>query len=275
MAITTADIAKLRQITAAGMMDCKAALTEANGDFEKAIEIIRKKGKLIANKRADREASEGVALSKVSSDGKHGALIVLNCETDFVAKNKDFIAVAEKILEVALQNNPSSLDELLKAKLDNITVNEKVEEQMAVIGEKIQLAYYDKIEAHSVVAYIHPGNKLATLVGFNKPNVDIQVMKDIAMQVAAMDPVAIDKNDVPQNVLDKELEIAKEQVRLEGKPENMVEKIAAGKLNKFFNEKTLLNQEFIKDNKLTVRKYLENFDKELKVTEFKRYNLNI
>ena len=271
--ITAADVSKLRKTTGAGMMDCKKALEEADGNFDKAIEIIRKKGQAIANKRADREASEGVVLAKVTGDASQGAMIVLNCETDFVAKNEDFIKFATSILDTALAEKPADLDALKQLKLGDKTVAEKVVEQIGVIGEKLDLAYYDKIEAPQVIPYIHPGNKLATLVGLNKV-VDLQVGKDVAMQIAAMSPVAVDKTDVPADVIEKEKEIGKEQARREGKPENMLDKIAEGKLNKFFKESTLLNQDFTKDNKLSVRQYLQNTDKELTVTEFKRYSLN-
>lgn len=271
--ITAADVSKLRKTTGAGMMDCKKALEEADGNFDKAIEIIRKKGQAIANKRADREASEGVVLAKVTGDASQGAMIVLNCETDFVAKNEDFIKFATSILDTALAEKPADLDALKQLKLGDKTVADKVVEQIGVIGEKLDLAYYDKIEAPQVISYIHPGNKLATLVGLNKV-VDLQVGKDVAMQIAAMSPVAVDKTDVPADVIEKEKEIGKEQARREGKPENMLDKIAEGKLNKFFKESTLLNQDFTKDNKLSVRQYLQNTDKELTVTEFKRYSLN-
>ena len=271
--ITAADVSKLRKTTGAGMMDCKKALEEADGNFDKAIEIIRKKGQAIANKRADREASEGVVLAKVTGDASQGAMIVLNCETDFVAKNEDFIKFATSILDTALAEKPADLDALKQLKLGDKTVADKVVEQIGVIGEKLDLAYYDKIEAPQVIPYIHPGNKLATLVGLNKV-VDLQVGKDVAMQIAAMSPVAVDKTDVPADVIEKEKEIGKEQARREGKPENMLDKIAEGKLNKFFKESTLLNQDFTKDNKLSVRQNLQNTDKELTVTEFKRYSLN-
>jgi len=273
--ISSADVAKLRRMTLAGMMDCKKALEESNGDFDKAIEIIRKKGQSVANKRADRDATEGVVISKVAANGKLGAMIVLNSETDFVAKNAEFIALAGKILDLALEKNPVNLDGLKALRLDNTTVGDKVVEYMGIIGEKIELAYFEKIEAPHVQAYIHPGNKLATIAGFSKAGLDLQVYKDIAMQIAAMNPVAIDKEDVPEKVIAQEIEIGKEQAKRDGKPEDMLEKIAQGKLSKFYKESTLLNQEFVKDSKITVRQYLQAADKELKVTNFKRYNLNL
>jgi elongation factor Ts len=273
--INAADVAKLRRTTLAGMMDCKKALEEAEGNFEKAIEIIRKKGQAVANKRADKEASEGVVLSKVSADGKRGAMIVLNSETDFVAKNADFLALANKILDVALLKNPADLEALSASPVDGIKIGDKVVEYIGIIGEKLALSYFEKIEAAHVQAYIHPGNRLATLVGFTKAGLDIQVYKDIAMQIAAMNPVAIDKNDVPENIIAQEIEIGKEQARRDGKPEEMLEKIAQGKLSKFFKESTLLNQDFVKDNKMTIRQYLESVSKDLTVSAFKRFTLNL
>lgn len=278
MAITAAEVNKLRQMTGAGMMDCKKALEEANGDYEKASEIIRKKGQLVAAKRADREASEGVVLSNVTDDGAFGVLTVVCSETDFVAKNENFIKFAASINQLALVKKPSDLDALKQLKLDNLTVADAVLGRVSVIGEKIDLIKYGTIEAAQVVAYIHPGNKLATLVGFNKKLSDVQIGKDVAMQIAAMSPVAVDKDVVPAEVVAKEKEIALEQTRLdkknEGKPANILEKIAEGKLEKFFKENTLLNQEFIKDSKITVRDYLKSSDKDLTVTKFIRYTLN-
>ncbi len=273
--INVADVAKLRRVTLAGMMDCKKALEESGGNFDKAIEIIRKKGQAVANKRADKEASEGVVLSKVSTDGKMGAMIVLNSETDFVAKNAGFIALASNILDIALAKNPANLDELKALPLEGSKVEDKVIEYIGIIGEKLQLSYYEKIEAAHVQSYIHPGNRLATLVGFTKAGLDVQVYKDVAMQVAAMNPVAVDKDDVPPSVIAQEIEIGKEQARRDGKTEDMLEKIAQGKLGKFFKESTLLNQDFIKDNKMSIRQYLQSVDKELAVTSFKRFTLNL
>jgi elongation factor Ts len=273
--ISSADVSKLRKVTLAGMMDCKKALEESSGDFDKAIEIIRKKGQLVASKRADREATEGVVLSKVNATGKLGIMIVLNSETDFVAKNSEFLSLAHKILDLALAKSPANLDELKALKLDNTTAEGKVIEFVGIIGEKLSLAYYEKIEAAHVQAYIHPGNKLATLAGFSKAGLKDQIYKDVAMQIAAMNPVAIDKEDVPEKVIAQEIEIGREQARREGKPENMLDKIAQGKLGKFYKESTLLNQEFVKDNKMTIRQYLQAADKDLKVTAFKRYTLNL
>ncbi len=207
--INAADVAKLRRVTLAGMMDCKKALEESEGNFDKAIEIIRKKGQAVANKRADRDATEGVVFSKVTPDGKTGAIIVLNSETDFVAKNADFIAFATKIIDLALAKKPADLEELKSLPLDGGKVAEKIVEYVGIIGEKVELSYYEKIEAPHVQAYIHPGNKLATLVGFTKSGLDIQVYKDVAMQIAAMNPVAVDKDFVKPETIAQELEIGK------------------------------------------------------------------
>jgi elongation factor Ts len=273
--ISAADVAKLRRITLAGMMDCKKALEEADGNFDKAIEIIRKKGQAVANKRADKEAGEGVVLAKTSADGKSGAMIVLNSETDFVAKNADFISLANKILDMAVDKKPADLESLLALSVDGTKIADKVVEYIGIVGEKLALSFYQKIEAAHVHAYIHPGNRLATLVGFTKSGSDIQVYKDVAMQIAAMNPVSIDKDDVPEKVIAQEIEIGKEQARRDGKPEEMLEKIAQGKLAKFFKESTLLNQDFVKDNKMTIRQYLQSVSKDLSVTAFKRYTLNL
>ncbi|MDI3526043.1 MAG: elongation factor Ts [Tenuifilum sp.] len=271
--ITAAEVAKLRKLTGAGMMDCKKALVEADGDMDRAIELIRERGKAIANKRADREAGEGAALAKVNEAGNRGAIVVLNCETDFVAKNADFVGVASKILDHALNTSPANLDALKESTLDGKKVADVVAEFSGITGEKMELSYYEFVEAPMVVSYIHPGNKLATIVGFSKA-IDVQAAKDVAMQVAAMNPVAIDKDDVPEDIRQKEFEIGREQARQEGKPENLLDKIAEGKLNKFYKESTLLNQEFIKDNKMTIRQYLQGVDKDVKVTAFKRFSLN-
>jgi elongation factor Ts len=270
--ISAAEVMKLRKLTGAGMMDCKSALADAAGNFERAIEIIREKGKAIANKRADREATEGCVLGKVA--GNKAGVIVLNCETDFVAKNQGFVELTEKMLDVVLASDASSLEDALAVKMDGRTLADHVLEQTGVIGEKLQLSFFAKIEAESVIAYIHPGNKLATVIGFNQAGVDTQVAKDVAMQAAAMNPVAIDKDDVPAAVVAKELEIAKEKFRQEGKAEDMLDKIALGALAKFFKESTLLNQIFVKDGKISVKEYLQSVDKGLTVTGLIRYGLN-
>jgi len=273
MAITAAEVSKLRKMTGAGMMDCKHALEESKGDFEIAVEIIRKRGQLVASKRADRDATEGVVLSQVSGNGNFGAMIVLNCETDFVAKNNDFIKFAQEILDLSITNKCADIDALKALVMDGRTVADRVTEQVGIIGEKLELSFYAKIEAPMVVAYIHPGNRLSTLIGMNK-TVDMQVGRNIAMQVAAMNPVAVDKTDVTPEVIEKEKEIGREQARNEGKPENMLDKIAEGKLNKFFKESTLLNQDFTKDSSKTIRQYLQSIEKDLTVTRFVRYSIN-
>ncbi|HPJ78491.1 MAG TPA: translation elongation factor Ts [Prolixibacteraceae bacterium] len=274
MSVTTADVVKLRHATGAGMMDCKNALIEAEGNFDRAIEIIRERGKLVASKRADREATEGCVLARVTGDKKFGAVVVLNCETDFVAKNEKFIAFTSQILDAALANQPATLDELKNIKIDGRSIGDQVTEQVGIIGEKLDLSFYGKISAETVVPYIHPGNKLATVVGFSKAGVDAQVGKDVAMQVAAMNPVAVSRDVIASEVIEKELEIAKEKFRLEGKPEAMLDKIAQGALQKWFQESALLEQTFVKDGKISVKQYLEQQDKGLTVTAFERYALD-
>jgi len=274
MSFTTADVVKLRKSTGAGMMDCKNALTEANGDFERAVEIIRERGKLVASKRADRDATEGAVLAKVSEDNKFGAIVVLNCETDFVAKNEKFIAFTTQILDAALAKQPVNLEELKNIVIDGRTIGEQVTEQIGIIGEKLDLSFYGKVQAETVVPYIHPGNKLATIVGFSKVGIELQLGKDVAMQIAAMNPVAVNRESIPQNIIDKELEIAKEKFRLEGKPEAMLDKIAQGAVQKWFSESALLEQTFVKDGKITVKQYIAQNDKNLDVTGFERYALD-
>ena len=228
--VTLADITKLRTATSAGMMDCKKALEESDGDFDKALDIIRKRGLLVASKRADRTASEGAVLASVSSDNKFGVITSLNCETDFVAKNQDFVAVADSINKAVLAKAPADMDALKQLQINGRTVADIVSEKTGVIGEKLEIGYYDSIKAEKVVSYIHPGNGLAVVVGFNKTGLNEQVYRDVAMQIAAMKPVAVDKSDVPASVLEREKEIGREKARTEGKPENMIEKIAEGML---------------------------------------------
>lgn len=275
MTITAAEINKLRQMTGAGMMDCKKALTEANGDFEKAIDELRKKGQKVAANRGDRESKEGIVISKVTSDNKRGVVLAVNCETDFVAINAEFGKFVTNILEIAIEKNPRTADELKALPYDSkITIAEKLIEQTGVIGEKIELNKFEIVEAPFVIAYNHPGNRLANIVGFSSEIVNADVAKDVAMQVAAMAPVAVDKGDVDAETIKREIEVGKEQARAEGKPEEMLEKIAMGKLNKFYKESTLLNQEFIKDNKKTIAQYLNDSEKGLTVTSFKRIALS-
>lgn len=272
--LSAADIKKLRDMTGAGMMDCKSALTEAEGDIEKAIEILRKKGQKLSVKRADREAREGVVTALVSDDKSRGIILKLSCETDFVAKNEDFVNLAKAFAKTALDNFPASTEELLNLGYQQITIGEKITEQIGIIGEKIEIATYETLEAAMVCPYIHMGNRAAVLVGLNmKGDNYYEAGRDVAMQVAAMRPVALDKDDVSADIIQKEIEIGKEQARQEGKPEAMLEKIALGKLNKFYQESTLLNQAYVKDNKLTVRDYLKSLDNGLTATGFKHVEL--
>lgn len=274
MAITAADVNTLRKQTGAGIMDCKNALNEANGDFEKAVEILRKKGQKVAANRSDRDSKEGVVICKINSNNSFGVLLSLNCETDFVAMNLEFVKLANEIIDIAIKENKRSKEELLSSRIDDMTIYDKLIEQTGVIGEKIEIGYFETIKAEFVGGYIHSGNKISSIVGLNKVNNNsTTISKDVAMQIAAMNPVALDENGVSKEMIDKEIEIAKEQLRNEGKAEDMLEKIAKGKLVKFFKENTLLNQEFIKDNKITVKEYLQSFDKELTVKEFKRYSI--
>ena len=272
--ISAADVAKLRNITGAGMMDCKEALGQSGGNIEEAIEFLRKKGQKVASKRVDRETTEGCTIAGVTADNKRAVIVCLSCETDFVAKNQDYIAFTQSILDLAINQKPANLDALLASQLNKLTVADGIIEKIGTIGEKLTLACYEQITAEQVFAYIHPGNKLATIVGFNKTVADVQVGKDVAMQIAAMSPISIDKDDCPTDVIEKEIEIGKDQARQEGKPEAMLEKIAMGKLQKFYNENTLLNQEFVKDNSMTIRQYLTKIEKDLTVTAFRRFTLN-
>ncbi|HEU5291545.1 MAG TPA: translation elongation factor Ts [Cyclobacteriaceae bacterium] len=271
-AISAADVNKLRQMTGAGMMDCKKALTEAEGDFEKAIEILRKKGQKVSASRSDRDAKEGSVFVKSSDDKKEAVLIALNCETDFVGKNEEFQNLGKLIAETAFANKPASKEALLALNAGGLSINDKIVELVGKIGEKIEVSEYIHMKGEAVVAYIHAGAKLGVLVslkGVNGKDVT-DAGKDVGMQIAAMNPVAVDETSVDKEVIAKELEIAKAQILAEGKPENMVEKIAAGKLNKFFKESTLLPQAFVKDNSKTVAQYLDSVSKGLTVAEFKR-----
>jgi elongation factor Ts len=271
--ITAKDVNELRQKTGAGMMDCKKALTEANGDMETAIDLLRKQGQKVAAKRGDREASEGLVLAKTSADGKKGYLMCLNCETDFVAKNADFEKMANGFLDTAIAADAKSLDEVLSLPYGGITIGEKITEQTGVIGEKIEISSYGIVAAEKVVAYNHPGNQIASIVGLTADEEDAG--RQIAMQIAAMAPIAVDEKSVPQDVIAKELEIAKELAIQEGKPAEMAEKIAQGRLNKFFSETTLLHQTFVRDGKISVKEFLKQTNPNLTVTEFKRVSLSI
>jgi len=270
--ITAADVNQLRKTTGAGMMDCKNALVEAEGDFDKAIEILRKKGQKVAAKRADRDSSEGAAIAKVNAENTEGVIISLNCETDFVAKNESFVSLANNLAEIALQYDDK--EAFLAANFNGISVQEKLTEQTGVIGEKIEIGGFRKIQAPFVGSYIHAGNKIATLVGLSAAVEGAALAaKDVAMQAAAMNPVALNQEGVDQSVIDKEIEIAKDQLRQEGKPEAMLDKIALGKLNRFFKDNTLVNQDFIKDSKQSVAQYVKSVDASLEVTGFERVAL--
>ncbi len=269
--ITAADINKLRQQTGAGMMDCRKALTESNGDFEAAIDYLRKKGQKVAALRGDREAKEGVIIAKTTSDNKTGFIINLSCETDFVSKNAEYVSFAQTIIDAAIANNVRSIDELNKVKLGSNTVMDKLNEQVAKIGEKISISRFERLEADYVVGYIHGAYRMGVLVALNKTAPEAG--KDIAMQIAAMNPIAIDAASVPAETIAREKDIAIEQVKAEGKPADMAEKIAMGKINKFFKESTLLAQAFVKDNNKSVSEYLQSVDPALKVISFKRIAL--
>jgi elongation factor Ts len=273
MAITAADVNKLRQQTGAGMMDCKNALTESNGDFETAIDILRKKGQKIAAKRGENEAKEGLIFSQASADGKNGVMMALNCETDFVAMNDNFRAFMQSLVDVALKHLPNTIEELKALPYnDKLSVEEKITEHVGVVGEKLDLSKYSKISAEQVSAYNHPGNQLATLVGLTVNSTAAEdAGKQVAMQIAAMNPLALNKEGIDQNTIDRELEIGKELAIQEGKPAEMAEKISQGRLNKFFQENTLLSQQFVRDNKVTVEEFLNSAEKGLTVSSFERF----
>ena len=272
--ITAADVNKLRQQTGAGMMDCKKALTEANGDFEAAIDNLRKKGAKVAASRQDRESNEGVVIAKTTADGKRGIIVEFNCETDFVAKNADFVAFANSIADLAVEKNPASLEELTNLELNGEKLADTIISKTGTIGEKVGVSKFETLTGEKVIAYIHGNYRLGVLVALStNPASADEIGKDVAMQIAAMNPVAIDKGDVDSKTIERELEIAKDVIRAEGKPEEMVEKIAAGKLNKFYKDSTLLNQEFVKDSSKTVAQFLNDVEKGLTVTAFKRVQL--
>jgi elongation factor Ts len=271
--ISAADVNKLRTQTGAGMMDCKKALMEANGDFEKAIDYLRKKGQKVAANRADREAKEGYIIARTNNEGTKGYLIALSCETDFVAKSADFVKFADDLLNLAVANSPADIEAFKALQMGDVTVSDKLFDVIGKIGEKIDISSYEVIEAPKVVIYIHPGNRVVSMVGLSSATAPAEAGKDVAMQIAAMNPVAIDKNDVDSKTLEREIEIGKEQARAEGKPEEMLEKIAQGKLNKFYKENTLLNQQFIKDDKMDIRQYLDKTEKGLTVKVFRRVQI--
>lgn len=275
MSISAKEVNELRKMTGAGMMDCKKALIEADGDYDKAIDILRTKGQKVSASRADRDAKEGVVFIKSSDDSNESVLVALACETDFVAKNEEFQATGQKIVEIAFDKNPASLEELLSIEFDGISIAEKITELIGKIGEKIEVKFYERLKGEVVVPYIHAGSKLGVMVALANANGgDVTgAGKDVAMQIAAMRPVAVSKDSVDQATIDHELAIGREQAIAEGKPEQIVDKIAQGKLNKFFQENTLLAQKFVKDNSMTVEAYLNSIQDGLTVTEFKRIAL--
>lgn len=275
MAISAQDVKKLRDMTGSGMMDCKKALAEADGDFEKAIEVLRKRGEKVAAKRDDRDANEGAVIAKINDARNYGVIIRLSSETDFVSKNDDFVAFANKVADIALANKPADLAALLALPMEgSLSVHDKVTEMVGKINEKINVTAYEQIDAPLVAEYIHSGNRAGVLVGLSaSSDAGYDAGRDVAMQVAAMKPIALDEAGVDAKTIAMEIEIGKELARQEGKPEEMIEKIAMGKLNKFYKEMTLVNQQFVKDNKQTVAQYLNSTDKGLKATSFKHVTL--
>lgn len=275
MSITAADVNKLRQMTGSGMMDCKKALTETNGDFEAAVDLLRKRGAKVSASRADRDAKEGAVIAKTTADKKLGVIIQLTCETDFVAKNEDFVAFANQIADLALANKAANVDALKALTMDGLPLSEKLLEQVGKIGEKIDVINYVIMDGENIVPYIHAANRLGVLVSLNNAGSDANFVagKDVAMQIAAMNPIALDKDGVDASIIEREIQIGKDQAIAEGKPEAMLEKIAQGKLGKFYKENTLLNQEFVKDSSKTISQMLENVEKGLTVKAFKRVAL--
>lgn len=275
MAITAQEVNKLRQMTGAGMMDCKKALVESDGDFDLAIEILRKKGQKVSEKRADRETKEGSVFIQSNDGNTISVIVALGCETDFVAKNDDFQNLGKEILKVAYDAKPDSVEELKAMKSGDLSIGDKVTELVGKIGEKIDIVAYDVLEGEQVVSYVHAGSKLGVLVALKGTNgTDVaDAGRDVAMQIAAMSPVAVDKDDVDATIVEKELKIGREQAIAEGKPEHIIEKIAEGKLNRFYKDNTLLNQSFVKDSSMTVAQYLDSVNKGLTVEKFKRISV--
>lgn len=275
MAITAQDVNKLRQMTGAGMMDCKKALTEANGDFDAAIDNLRKKGQKVSASRSDRETSEGSVFVETNADDTEGTLIALGCETDFVGKNEEFQALGQDILRASVDHKPASIEELKNVKLSNDrTVGDNLIDLIGKIGEKLEILSYERISGEKVVPYIHANNKLGVLVALTGVGGDFETAgRDVAMQIAAMRPIAVDKSGVDTDIIEREMEVGREQARAEGKPEAMLDKIAQGKLNKFYKDNTLLEQPFVKDNSLTVGKYLDSVNKGMTVSKFKRVQI--
>ncbi|HLR00532.1 MAG TPA: translation elongation factor Ts [Sphingobacterium sp.] len=272
--ISASEVNKLRQQTGAGMMDCKKALVEANGDFDAAVDYLRKKGAKVAASRQDRESNEGVIIAKATADGKNGVMIEVNCETDFVAKNADFIAFAESLADAALEQEVKDIDSAKNMEVNGSKVSDLLLDQTGKIGEKIDISNIEYVSSERVVPYIHGNYRIGVLVCLSQDGENVEdAGKDVAMQIAAMNPLAIDKSGIDQAIIDRELEIAKEQIRAEGKPENLLEKIAQGKLNRFFKDNTLLQQDFVKDSSKNVSQFLDSVSKGLTVTDFKRLQL--
>ena len=269
--ITAADINKLRQTTGAGMLDCRKALTESNGDFEAAIDWLRKQGQKVAAKRSDREAKEGVVIAQTTADHKSGIVLCISCETDFVSKNADFVAFAQSIADAAIANNVKTAEELNSVAVNGSTVAELINDKLTAIGEKIAVSKFERVDAPYVASYIHGANRMGVLVSMTKEAADAG--KDVAMQIAAMNPLAVDETSISQETKDREKAIAIEMIKAEGKPAEMAEKIADGKMNKFFKDNTLMAQPFVKDNSKSVLDYLKGIDADLKVTDFKRVAL--
>lgn len=271
--VTVADISKLRSMTGSGIMNSKKALIEAKGDFEKAIDILRKKGEKIAANRLNKESTEGVVIAKVNEDASKGIIISLNCETDFVAKNENFIKLAHSLAKLALQHN--NKESFLNAEFEGMKVIDKLTEQIGIIGEKIEIKAFKKLFAPVVGLYIHVGNKIASIVGLSeKVQNAVQIGKEIAMQVVGMNPIALDELSMDETIIEKELDVTRSLLRQQSKPENIIENITKGKLNKFLRENTLVNQQFINNDKLSVKEYLESLSKELKVISFERVSLS-
>lgn len=269
--ITAADINKLRQATGAGMLDCRKALTESNGDFEAAIDWLRKQGQKVAAKRSDREAKEGVVIAQTTADNKSGMVLCVSCETDFVSKNADFVAFVQSIADAAIANNVKTAEELSEVSINGAKVADMINDKLAAIGEKIAITKFERVDAAYVASYIHGANRMGVLVGLTAEAAEAG--KDVAMQIAAMNPLAVDETSVAPETIAREKEIAIEQIKAEGKPAEMAEKIAAGKINKFLKDNTLMAQPFVKDNSKSVADYLKGVSADLKVTEFKRVAL--
>jgi len=275
MSISASEVNNLRKATGAGLMDCKKALTETNGDFDAAVDFLRKRGAKIAAKRADREATEGAVIALTSADNKTGVIVLLSCETDFVAKNDGFVAFAKEIAEVALAEKPADISALKTLKVGAVALEARLLEEVAKIGEKIDVVHYELVEGENIVPYIHAGNRMGVLVEMNNAATDANISagKDVAMQIAAMNPVAVDKDGVDAATVEREMKIGREQAIAEGKPENIIDRIAEGKLQKFFKENTLLNQDFVKDSSMNVAKMLDGVEKGLTIKQFKRVQL--